>query len=61
VTEREVDVCLVGLGAAGAMAAYVLTLAGMRVVALEAGPLRSRREYVMDELLSSWGPRYPAR
>ncbi|HYM70738.1 MAG TPA: GMC family oxidoreductase, partial [bacterium] len=59
-TARDADVCLVGLGAAGAMAAYVLTGAGVRVVALEAGPPRSGREYVMDELVSSrfrnaWG------
>ncbi len=56
----EVDVCLVGLGGAGGVAAYALTRAGRRVVALEAGPPLTGREYVMDELHSSmvrntWG------
>ncbi len=59
-TKKEGDVCLVGLGATGAMAAYVLTQAGRRVVALEAGPARSGPEHVMDELWSAaarnaWG------
>ena len=62
-TAKAVDVCLVGLGAAGAMAAYGLTRAGRRVVALEAGPPRgdaASRPYVMDELQSpglrnAWG------
>ncbi len=62
-TAAEVDVCLVGLGAAGAMAAYGLTRAGRHVVALEAGPPRSSndsRKYLMDELQSpivrnAWG------
>jgi gluconate 2-dehydrogenase alpha chain len=56
----EVDVCIVGLGAAGAMAAYVLATSDRRVVALEAGPPRNGREFAMDELQSSsirnaWG------
>lgn len=35
---READVVLIGLGAAGGIAAHVLTQAGLDVVALEAGP-----------------------
>ena len=58
--EREVDVCIAGLGGVGAVAAYGLALAGRQVLALEAGPRRTGREYVMDEFESSmvrnpWG------
>ena len=53
--QGEVDVCIVGLGAVGAMAAHVLATAGLEVVALEAGPARTGREYQMDELASSAG------
>jgi gluconate 2-dehydrogenase alpha chain len=58
--ERETDVCLVGLGGTGGMAAAALTAAGMHVVALEAGPPRTGREHLMDEIASSnarnvWG------
>jgi gluconate 2-dehydrogenase alpha chain len=58
------DVCLVGLGAAGATAAHALTSAGMRVVALEAGPYRTKDEYRRDEVTESvfqrarLGPKY---
>ena len=36
------DVVIVGLGAGGSIAAHVLTEAGLRVVALEAGPRRQQ-------------------
>ena len=47
---RRADVVLIGVGAAGALLAPILARAGMRVVGLEAGPLRSLQEYVPDEL-----------
>lgn len=58
--ERAVDVCIVGLGGVGAMAATALVAGGRQVLALEAGPTRTGREYVMDEIESSmvrnpWG------
>ena len=49
-----VDVVLVGVGAAGALAASILTRAGLRVVGLEAGPWRTKRDFVPDELGSAY-------
>lgn len=48
------DVVLVGVGATGALAANVLTRAGLRVVGLEAGPWRTGRDFVPDELGSAY-------
>lgn len=44
------DVVLVGLGGVGGLIAPVLARAGLRVVALEAGPWRSQSDFVPDEL-----------
>ena len=48
----KVDVLLIGTGAAGGIASYVLTKAGIKVVALEAGPRRDKAEFLSyyDEL-----------
>jgi gluconate 2-dehydrogenase alpha chain len=48
----KVDVLLIGTGAAGGIASYVLTKAGVNVVALEAGPRRDKAEFLSyyDEL-----------
>ncbi|MDQ4127308.1 MAG: gluconate 2-dehydrogenase subunit 3 family protein [Actinomycetota bacterium] len=48
------DVVLVGVGAVGALVAPILARAGLRVVGLEAGPYRTRRDFVPDELTSAY-------
>ncbi len=48
------DVVLVGFGAVGALVAPILARAGLRVVALEAGPYRTKRDFLPDELGSSY-------
>ncbi len=51
------DVLLIGLGAAGGIAAHVLTQAGLEVVALEAGPRLQASMMTLDEVrndLRSW-------
>ncbi len=47
---ERADVCLIGAGASGAAAAKVLTERGVRVVALERGPWRTRESFGGDEL-----------
>ena len=47
------DVIVVGLGPAGATAAYAMAKGGMKVLALEAGPQRSREDYRLDEISES--------
>ena len=48
------DVVLVGVGAVGALIAPILARAGLKVVGFEAGPYRTRRDFVPDELTSSY-------
>jgi choline dehydrogenase-like flavoprotein len=47
---ERTDVCIIGAGASGAAAAKVLTEHGLRVVALERGPWRTRETFGGDEL-----------
>ncbi|HWE61362.1 MAG TPA: GMC family oxidoreductase [Chloroflexota bacterium] len=51
-TLPKTDIVIIGLGAAGGIASYVLTKAGLRVVGIEAGPNRSLGEFIkqMDEI-----------
>jgi gluconate 2-dehydrogenase alpha chain len=49
-----VDILLVGVGAVGALISPLLARAGLSVVGLEAGPYRTRRDFVPDELGSSY-------
>jgi gluconate 2-dehydrogenase alpha chain len=44
------DVCIIGLGAAGGVAAHVLTNAGLDVVGLEAGPHWAKEDFSPDEM-----------
>lgn len=48
-TTVECDVVIVGSGAGGGTAAEILTQAGLRVVLLEEGPLRSSNDFRMRE------------
>ena len=47
---ERADVLIVGAGASGAAAAKVLTEHGLRVVALERGPWRTKETFGGDEL-----------
>lgn len=49
-----VDVVLVGVGAMGSLVAPLLARAGLSVVGLEAGPWRTGRDFVPDELSSAY-------
>ena len=47
---ENADIVLCGFGAVGTMIASIFTRAGLKVVALEAGPWRQQSEFVPDEL-----------
>lgn len=47
---KDADIILVGLGAVGGLVAQVFTEAGLQVVAFEAGPYYSKRDFIPDEL-----------
>ena len=57
-TPDEYDVCVVGSGAGGGMAAKVLTEAGARVVVLEAGP---QWDSATDSAMLKWPYESPRR
>ncbi|WP_207707008.1 GMC family oxidoreductase [Heliorestis acidaminivorans] len=51
--DKEVDVCIVGVGASGGVLVYELSKAGLDVVAIEAGPFwNPQSDFASDELHS---------
>jgi len=51
---KETDVVIVGLGAAGGVAALPLALAGLDVIGLEAGTWLTRKDFAPDELRNNY-------
>jgi len=51
----KADVCIIGVGGTGGIAAYVLANAGLNVVGLEAGPVLTKEDFPMNELSSRAG------
>jgi choline dehydrogenase-like flavoprotein len=49
-TEVEADVLIIGTGAGGGTAAEILSAAGLRVVLVEEGPLKTSNDFNMQEL-----------
>ena len=45
----EADVCIIGTGAGGGITAEILTQAGLDVILIEEGPLKSSRDFRMQE------------
>src|SRR5438128_3981168 len=50
---KDTDVVIIGLGAAGGVAALPLAQAGLEIVGLEAGTWLTRRDFAPDELRSN--------
>ena len=51
---KDTDVVIVGLGAAGGVAALPLAQAGIEVIGLEAGTWLTRRDFAPDELRNNF-------
>lgn len=51
---KETDVVIVGLGAAGGVAALPLAQAGLEVIGLEAGTWLTRRDFAPDEIRNNY-------
>ena len=51
---KDTDVVIVGLGAAGGVAALPLAQAGIEVVGLEAGTWLTRKDFAPDELRNNF-------
>src|SRR6516164_7308306 len=51
---KDTDVVIIGLGAAGGVAALPLARAGLEVVGLEAGTWLTRRDFAPDELRNNY-------
>jgi gluconate 2-dehydrogenase alpha chain len=51
---KDTDVVIVGLGAAGGVAALPLAQAGLEVIGLEAGGVLTRRDFAPDELRNNY-------
>jgi gluconate 2-dehydrogenase alpha chain len=47
---RDVDILLIGAGTLGSFVAPIFAKAGLKVVALEPGPFRTKEDYLPDEL-----------
>jgi gluconate 2-dehydrogenase alpha chain len=51
---KDTDIVIVGLGAAGGVAALPLTQAGLEVIGLEAGTRLTKRDFAPDELRNNF-------
>src|SRR3954451_10582425 len=51
---KDTDVVIIGLGAAGGVAALPLAQAGLEVIGLEAGSWLTRRDFAPDELRNNY-------